>query len=60
MMYFCAIGGNLGGGVLLQYWQIIAPLGLGFVMEQAGTQLENNKSKCNGKTTNPVVVKKKG
>jgi hypothetical protein len=34
--------------------------GLGFVMEQAGTHFENKKRKCNGKTTNPVVAKKKG
>jgi hypothetical protein len=31
---------------------------LGFVMKQAGTQLENKKRKCDGKTTNPVVAKK--
>jgi hypothetical protein len=27
----------------LQYWQISAPKQLGFVMKQAGTQLENKK-----------------
>ncbi len=39
-------------------WQIIGTQ-LGFVMKQAGTQLENKKRKYDGKTTNPVVVKKR-
>ncbi len=45
MVYYCAIGRELGrGGVLLKYWQVSASLGLGFVFEQAGTDLKNKKN----------------
>jgi hypothetical protein len=51
MMYFGTIGGGWGG-LLLQYWQVSAPLGqqlkfwfLGFVFEQAGMDLEKKEIK---------------